>query len=315
MDDKTKTENIIKLYESGFKAWVPDYDLIAAYMRTLPGDGTFGSVAPGLKDGAKADQTYLLYTAYEKVIGNLLSNFQELGDCVGNGWGTGVDHVAAIDVLNDPMLEWVARCSCEAIYALSRVEIGRGRLGNSDGSSGAWAAEAVVKYGTIHRQVYGKYDLTKYRPDLAKLWGRRGYGLPDELEPIAKEHTVVETALIDNWADYCDAIAAGHPVVICSNQGFTYVRDKDGFLAPGRKPWSHCMLGAGADTSRKRPGACIWNSWGEDWVKGPTRLGQPQGSFWADADVVDRMLSGGDSFAIAGYKGFTRRNIPSYSLI
>lgn len=306
--------NIVSQYEDGLKGWLPDYDLIGDYLKTLPGDGTFKSAAPQLAGTAEPNKTYLAYLAFKQVIGNLLSNFQELGDCVGNGWALGVDHVAALDVVNG-LEDWVARCSTEAVYALSRVEIGKGRLGNSDGSMGAWAADAVVKYGTLHRLKYGEIDLTKYRPDLAKAWGRRGYGLPNDLEPVAKQHVVEKTALIDNWADYCDSLAAGHVVVICSNKGFNTKRDKDGFLTPGRKPWYHCMFGAGADTDTHRPGACIWNSWGEDWVSGPTRLDQPQGSFWADADVVDDMLSQGDSYAIAGYKGFVKQNIPSYSLI
>ena len=59
---------------------------------------------------------------------------------------------------------------------------------------------------------------------------------------------------------------------------------------------------------------CYWpvcglfiNSWGTEWVEGPTRLDQPVGSFWADAEVIDSMLSYEDSFALSNYIGYPRR--------
>ena len=44
--------------------------------------------------------------------------------------------------------------------------------------------------------------------------------------------------------------------------------------------WGHCMLLAGVRFDR--PGACIIQSWGPDVPDGPTDLGQPDFSFWAD---------------------------------
>jgi hypothetical protein len=46
------------------------------------------------------------------------------------------------------------------------------------------------------------------------------------------------------------------------------------------------------------------NSWGADWISGPKRHDQPDGSFWVDADVAERMLRGQDSFAVSGYEGY-----------
>ena len=63
------------------------------------------------------------------------------------------------------------------------------------------------------------------------------------------------------------------------------------------------------DDTGSRPGGLLVNSWGTDWISGPTRLDQPGGSFWADADVIDGMLSQEDSFAMSNYIGYPRQNL------
>jgi hypothetical protein len=52
------------------------------------------------------------------------------------------------------------------------------------------------------------------------------------------------------------------------------------------------------------------NSWGTDWIDGPKwPEDMPEGSFWVNAEVATRMLSGGDSFAVSHIKGFPRRKL------
>ena len=58
----------------------------------------------------------------------------------------------------------------------------------------------------------------------------------------------------------------------------------------------------------QRPGLLCLNSWGPSWVSGPKwPPDQPDGSFWVEARVATRMLSGRDSFAVSGYEGFPYR--------
>jgi len=59
----------------------------------------------------------------------------------------------------------------------------------------------------------------------------------------------------------------------------------------------------------RRNGRAVWMG-NSDWVDGPTRGDQPAGTFWIDADTVDRMLGQGDSFAISAYVGYPRSVIP-----
>jgi hypothetical protein len=134
------------------------------------------------------------------------------------------------------------------------------------------------------------------------------------LEPIAKEHPVRTTTLVTSWEQARDAIANGYPVAICSDQGFNDERDEQGFLHTIRKPWYHCMLLAGIDTMSRRQGGLLINSWGSNWVDGPTRWEQPAGSFWVESDVIDSMLKKEDSFALSNYKGYPGQNNLDYRL-
>ena len=51
------------------------------------------------------------------------------------------------------------------------------------------------------------------------------------------------------------------------------------------------------------------NSWGT-WNSGPKRHDQPNGSFWVDAEEIERrILKKGDSWAFSGYEGFKPREL------
>lgn len=289
--------------------WHDDQKAVEAVMARqqfpLFGPAAVTSQAKGGGRGKRA----LLYKFVEKANGGKFNTrLQTIGDCVSQGSGGAVDVLRAIQVCNGKG-SWVAETATEPIYAVSRVEIGKGQLGNSDGSVGAWAAEGVKKFGTLVRKKYGKYDLTKYSGALAKQWGARGAGLPDDLEPEAAQHLVETVSLVTTWEELCDAIAAGYPVTIASTQGFSNVRDSKGFLKP-QGSWPHQMVVMGTDDSSPRPGACIINSWGPDWVTGPKQFEQPDGSFWCDADVIEkRILSAQDSWAYSEYKGFPPKKL------
>jgi hypothetical protein len=65
----------------------------------------------------------------------------------------------------------------------------------------------------------------------------------------------------------------------------------------------------------KRPGLLCANSWGDSNTVGkhyphdmPPAVRNC--SFWVDADVCDRMLSGRDSYVYAGYSGFKPSTMP-----
>lgn len=254
-------------------------------------------------------QIALLYKYFEEVTKSpLIPHRQTAGDCIGHGFGLGVDILSTVQMLMHGKPErWIAKAATEIIYGGSRVEVGGGRLRRGDGSLGIWAAEFVKEWGILQRKRYmgGRYDFTEYSGTKAREMGRSG--VPDELEPLCKLHPVKTVSICRTWEECRDAVANGYPVAMCSNVGFRTRggRDKDGFLSPGRRHWNHCMLIAGIDDSYRRPGGLLINSWGT-WTYGPKRHGQPEGSFWADASVINRAMRQGDSFALSGYLGYPR---------
>jgi hypothetical protein len=263
--------------------------------------------------GTGAGKQAILWPFFEKVTGGPLKPHQQrCGDCVGQAYGLGVDILTAVQIVkrNSPQ-RWVAKAATEVIYGGGRIEIGKNiynKYFGGDGLEGFMAAEFIKKYGVLLRQKYLDWDFTNYDPNTARSLGDTG--IPDALEPLCRLHPVGWVALVNSWEEARDCIYNGYPVILCSTQGFytKHGRDKNGYLSPGRAPWEHAMLLAGIDEACDRPGGCIINSWGSDWVDGGTKLNQPAGSFWADANVIDRICKQGDSIAISSYAGYPRQD-------
>lgn len=275
-------------------------DFVATLRRPI-----FGVSAHAIRDSGKG-KVALLHKAVEQVTGSFPVYTQAIGDCVSFGFALAIDVLKAVEIARGEREQWVVNTATEPIYALSRVEVGRGQLGSGDGSVGAWAAKAVSEYGTLLRQKYGNYSLTSYSGAKARDWGRPGKGLPDTLEPIAREHPVRTTSLVTSYEEARDAIFNGYPVPVCSNQGFHDQRDSEGFAKPSGS-WAHCMCFVAVDDEHRRPGLLCCNSWGA-WNSGPKRHGQPDGSFWVDADVADAMLrQWRDSYSLSGFEGYPSR--------
>jgi hypothetical protein len=289
--------------------WVDDWKAVDRSLSAMHSP-VFSVAARPIK-GTGEGKTVLLWEAEIAVTGKISIHNQTIGDCVSQGSAKVTHVLKCVQIASGKREDYRGDIATEDIYAGSRVEIGRGAVGTGDGSVGAWAAQYVTKYGTLLRKKYGSIDLTKYSGARAKAWGAPRAGVPDELEPIAREHPVQTTSLVQSYEEARDAIANGYPVSICSNQGFTETRDSDGFCRASGS-WPHCMAALGVDDAFKRPGLLILNSWGPSWVSGPKRHNQPDGSFWAEAATVDRMLRGGDSFAYSGYVGFPKQDIPDF---
>lgn len=255
------------------------------------------------------DEDRFLFRAVRKVAGLEPSKYPninqgDVGSCVGAGTKHGADVCQATSILSGNRATWKP-VSAEVIYAGSRVEIGGGRL-RGDGSLGRWAMDFLRKYGLVPMEKIGQHDLTTYSADRARSWGRTG--VPDDLEPLAREHPIKNTALVKSWTDVLRAIEQDYPVVVCSDQGFSMTRDKDGFCSP-RGSWAHCMVIIGV-RGGQRPGGFILNSWGDRAHTGPVwPEDAPPAGFWADASVIDRMVRQGDSFALSDVQGFPKRRL------
>lgn len=305
-----------------YGGWIPNRNAVRAWAATQS-KPYFSQRAAHIKGYGEGKRVFL-WKYLERVTNTLTQpHDQTIGDCVSQGWGLGIDVLTAVQIhVHKKSEKWVAKAATEPIYAGSRIEVGNGKIRIRDGSHGVWAARFVREWGVLHRLPYfnGKYDFTTYSGTKARRWAHKckkcttwGGGVPDELETVARRHPVRTTALVTTWNQACDAVANGYPVIICSNQGFTETRDNQGF-ATADGTWLHCMLLAGIDTISRRPGGLLINSWGPDWITGPTRYGQPAGSFWAEAETIHDMLQEEDSFAISHYKGYPRQRYLDYQL-
>lgn len=291
--------------DSQLGGWVHDPAEVDRIMGTLPMP-LCGAAAQSILGSGKGKKG-LLHQAVVKVVGQFPTYpAQEIGDCVSHGYRTCIDVLKCVEIaLRGEAEQWKAETATEPIYGGSRVEVGGGKI-RGDGSVGAWAAKWISEWGVLSRLVYGSTDLTTYSGKRAKQWGDRG--VPDELEAAAKEHPVSTVSLVQSYEEARDLIVNGYPIAVCSNQGFTSTRDSEGFASP-RGSWAHCMAFIAADDEYRRPGLLCMNSWGPDWIGGPKRHGQPDGSFWVDADVADRMLRRGDSFALSQFLGYPSQDL------
>jgi len=144
---------------------------------------------------------------------------------------------------------------------------------------------------------------------LEKSWGRDG--VPDNLEQFAKQHKVVNVTLVRTFEEAATAIQNGYPVAVCSGQGFSMTL-KDGYLTPSGS-WAHCMMFLGV---RWKPYPALYceNSWGNCYTGTPDKnVPKPfqLSGGWVKAATCTSMLSGEDSFALAGFEGFKPRELPS----
>jgi len=259
------------------------------------------------------DEGLFYFEFFEQVTGKKFFPWtQRIGDCVSFGWGLACEHLMLCDIMaSGNMFKFVANVATEPIYALSRVEVGKGRLGNSDGSIGSWAAKAVTDYGVHLRVDYGVEDLTTYSGSRAKDWGYRG--CPDNLEAYGKNHKVGEATLVTTYDQMLTLYANLNAGAVCSNQGFTKRRNSLGVCDPSGS-WAHCMNVSGFVRLKNRQRyVCITNSWGDYLGSSNSRIvtysGRevelPGGTFLADEEVFERrMLRGQDTFCISGITGW-----------
>lgn len=280
--------------------WVYDPEEVARWVAS-PANKAPVFAASGYKlRGSGSGKMALLYQDVRRIRNSFKLRSQRIGNCVSKGWSSATSYVDTIqrDRFGLPQL---AEIAATPYYGFSRVEVG-GRKIRGEGSVGAWAAKAAVQYGCLRQQVYGRYDLTTDDDDvLSAQWGDRG--VPDDIEPQARELLVSSTSLVTRWEEVVDAVYNRCPVVVCTRHGFGDRRDQDGFVRR-QGIWGHCWWISAVDDNPKRPGALLTNSWGSSWASGPKRHDQPDGTVWIDAEEVDLCVrEEPDSFAIAGLRG------------
>ena len=235
---------------------------------------------------------------------------QESGDCVSMGWSNAVAYRMGVQIAQEQRNELLKIPFPPYMYGISRVQIGKRQLGRGAGSVGAWAAQGSQAYG-----VYPIDQATKdgfvYSGRLADQWGQQGP--PQKAIDYADDFRIRTVSQVRSWEDVRDALVHGYPVTIASNVGFdggSFDEDGKRWLRP-RGRWAHqmCVIGVEDRPGRKK-GASILNSWGADAHPKPLN-DEPPGSFWADAETIQRIVAQGDSWAFSDFDGFPAPDDPS----
>lgn len=285
--------------------WVDEPEQVAAVAAEQPFP-VFGDTPAGNISEADLPDHVYLWKAREQLTGKPWPsrNQGSVGSCVSFGTVAAVEATCSAEILAGQPEE-LKDLVQEVVYALSRVEVNGGRVPfRGDGSIGAWAAKAVKTWGVLDRAIHGTYDLRTYDEKRCRSWGSSG--VPDDLEPTVKRYPVQGITLVKTWTEAKKALAQGFGIAVCSSQGFSMTRGPDGFAKPVGS-WAHCMALLGYRT-QGREGGWICNSWGPSAHTGPVGDGNPPTcGFWAEAQVVERMLSQGDSWAFSAVQGFPAR--------
>lgn len=289
-------QDLLDGYSNGLPGAVCNLEDTEALLQSLPmplfGDSLHGSG----KDKLALLHNYVLrfepqFGSYER---------QVTGDCVAHSARNAVDVTRAFEILVLKEAEsFLLRSATEAIYG--------SRGNNGQGMTCSGAAKFINQTGGILlRKKYGNVDLTTYKGD--KGWGRSG--VPASLVAEAKKNQVKTVSLVRTVEEARDAIANGYAISVCSDQGFSEIRDKNGIANP-KGSWMHAMAWVAVDDTKERLNETLFlvqNSWGK-WNKGPKVHNQPEGSFWIRESVAARMLSQNGSWVYSNVDGFPPRKV------
>jgi hypothetical protein len=310
----------------------PDPEGTRAFLDELGPRGVFAKAAPDAMAQAKEVDTFLwrqMDKAHRARYGQpFVVGRQGIGDCVAWGAMHAVFCAEAVSWVLGELPDPPVLPATEAIYGGARVE-SRGKGGDgaspvggySDGATGWGAAKFLRDWGVVYRGPFPElgYDLTAYSADRAKAWGAYGCGGQGDrgrLDAIAKRHPCRHVVAVKTWAELVAAVTSGFPVTIASSQGFASRTDASGVL-PASGTWMHQMAVIGVRFKSDAPpgvravdAAAVINSWGTKWIsyQGKYPADLPDGVFWAERPVVERILAQGDSYAIGAVE-FKYRDI------
>lgn len=226
---------------------------------------------------------------------------QKTGDCVSHSTRNAVDITRAVEIVNGDKEAFLVRSATEAIYG------SRGHGGQGMSCSGASRFVSSTG-GILLRKKYDFADFSTYNHRLGMNWGRSG--VPSAVKEEGKKHQVTTVSMVHTVEAARDALANGYAISVCSGQGFSSKRDKNG-IANAQGSWAHAMCWIGCDDSREIYDETLFlvqNSWGR-WNSGPKRLDQPEGSFWIRESVAAKMLRADGSFVYSDVDGFEAKDV------
>lgn len=244
------SEQLLEAYSNGFQGWVRIPEHEEQFLASLA-NPYFTQAAPNLYGSGKGKLS-LPFKSVIEFDPEAYTERQLTGDCVSHSTRNAADVSRAIQIINGAPEGWLARGCTEAIYGA------RGHGGQ--GMSCSTASEFISKKGgLLVRARYGDIDLSKYTGD--RGWG--GRGVPNELVEEARKHQVGTVTLVTTIEEARDAIANGYGVSVCSDQGFSSIRDENGIAKP-QGSWSHAMAWVACDDTGGETLFLVQNCFSDD---------------------------------------------------
>lgn len=296
--------------ETYLGGWKEDEEGVVRVLSTME-KPLFSSAAPHLS-GSGDKKDVLFWEFEEKATGKIQDSWNQksVGSCVGFASARAVTDLLYIQIVQNNESYPGYDANPEMIYAGSRCEVG-GWFGDyNDGSIGAYAAKFITNWGILYSKKYGNLDLSVYDENRCRQFGAKG--VPDDLEPVAKERPVKQTALMQNVNQVRDAIANGYPVMICGKFGREMKRRPDGFCQV-QGQWMHAQELCGVCVVKgNRPAIAYRNSWADYLgsannkvtLESGREITLPMGVYLSDFDDVDKECRANDTFSYAHATGY-----------
>lgn len=329
------SQEIVELYQRGFKGFVPDPRADEEFERYLRDTNQYALAGDaiddfGLSDVGK-DKVTLPYLAAEQIYPGCLPGGRQMrGSCVAWAtrnalmvsfcsyvkYGTNAERYAAPKV--SPVAVQHGVFSTEAIYWFRRH--------SGDGWQGSAAAQvATNESGLTPRQHYPELelDLTQYSPQTEAKWG---LSLPPaQVRDMCRQHISGSATVCKSWNDVRSMVSSGYALQTCGMEAFEFQRDAYGVAKRDRSTsWAHAMAVIAVDdrpdvrqrySSDGKTGlVLVQNSWGAV-NKGPdivigTQKRIPPGSFWARwEDFKERYI-----VALGPSKGWKPMKLPNWGM-
>ena len=261
------------------------------------------SFAPWVCEGGMAEPGPPIWEAAKELNDgkHLPTWYQQTGDCVSMGASQAGQYLHCYEIARLRHEEKFRFWFPPYIYATSRIDVGRGGLGRGAGSTGAWAAEAMMKYGVLFSDDEGVPD---YSGSLADSWGYRG--APAEFKALAKDNPVKQASRLSTSDQIRTALINYNPctyaITWVYGQGATEYK---GYrtLSRGRGGGGHqvCLL---AWMDEPFEAAFLLNSWSANVHKGVDN-GEPPGGAWLLRKDLERDLNTGaiEVYSLSGFSG------------
>ena len=236
---------------------------------------------------------------------------QQTGDCVSMGAAQAGQYLQLYEIGRKRQEETFRPWFPPYIYATSRVDVGGGELGRDPGSTGAWAATAMMHHGILFSDDPG---VPSYSGTLADEWGYRG--APAEHKAEARDNPVKSASKITTVDQIRSALMNYKPVTYAIMWPYdTEPHEKDGLPVLERKSnvGGHqvCLLHWIDDPF---PAAFLLNSWGERVHTGPAPNGEPPGGAYIRVADIERDMGGmSEFFALSQFVGHKCK--PDYGFV